>query len=154
MSQFLVGQRWICEAELDKGLGTVLKVDGRTVTIIFLASGEKRTYSQQTAPLRRARFAPGDTIENHEGDKLKITAVEENNGIFTYRGIDQSGNQTSLAEGELSNNIQVNRPIDRILSGQTDENGLNAYSINEPWQTLPLPVCTTVEPACCHISFI
>ena len=122
MAQFIAGQRWICETELDKGLGTVLKIEGRTVTIVFLATGETRTYSQQTAPLRRAIFPPGDTIECHEGNKVKITALNENEGIITYTGIDESGKTITVAEGALSNNIQLNRPVDRILSGQADEN--------------------------------
>ncbi|MDX1811905.1 MAG: RNA polymerase-associated protein RapA, partial [Gammaproteobacteria bacterium] len=122
MTQFIPGQRWICETELDKGLGTVLKTDVRTVTIAFLASGETRTYSQQSAPLRRALFTQGDTIESHEGWKLRIESLRENQGIITYIGKNTEGKACELAEGELSNFIQLDRPSDRMLSGQADEN--------------------------------
>ena len=117
---FIAGQRWICDAELDLGLGTVLKSDFRTVTIVFLASGETRTYSQQTAPLRRAAFNIGDCVESHEGWQLKITSSIENDGLIIYEGTNESGEVCSLAEGELSNNIQLNRPFDRLFSGQLD----------------------------------
>ena len=85
---FVKGQRWICDSELDLGLGTVIKSDLRTVTIVFLSSGETRTYSQQTAPLRRASFNIGDNIESHEGWSIKISDVQESNGLITYQGED------------------------------------------------------------------
>jgi len=117
---FIAGQRWICDSELNLGLGTVLKSDLRTVTIVFLASGETRTYSQQTAPLRRAAFTIGDSIESHEGWQLKITQVTETDGLITYEGTDESGQICTLQEVHLSNNIQLNRPYDRLFSGQVD----------------------------------
>jgi len=119
---FVTGQRWICETELNLGLGTVIKSDHRTVTIVFLASGETRTYSQQTAPLRRAAFNIGDNIESHEGWSIKITDLKESNGLLTYQGEDQNGHEKQLAEGDLSNTIQLNRPYDRLFSGQVDNN--------------------------------
>ncbi len=117
---FIAGQRWICDSELSLGLGTVLKSDFRTVTIVFLASGETRTYSQQTAPLRRAAFNIGDSIESHEGWQLKITATTETDGLLTYEGTNEQGQVCAIEEGELSNNIQLNRPYDRLFSGQID----------------------------------
>ena len=117
---FIAGQRWICDAELNLGLGTVLKSDFRTVTIVFLASGETRTYSQQTAPLRRAEFNIGDTIESHEGWQLKISRVTEKDGLLTYHGTNEAGESCTLEESQLSNNIQLNRPYDRLFSGQVD----------------------------------
>ena len=51
MQEFIPGQRWISSAELQLGLGTVMNVEHRTVTLLFLASGETRTYAKQTAPL-------------------------------------------------------------------------------------------------------
>ena len=119
---FVTGQRWICETELNLGLGTVIKSDRRTVTIVFLASGETRTYSQQTAPLRRAAFGIGDNIESHEGWSITITDLKESNGLLTYQGEDQNGHEKQLAEGDLSNTIQLNRPYDRLFSGQVDNN--------------------------------
>jgi len=117
---FIAGQRWICDSELSLGLGTVLKSDFRTVTIVFLASGETRTYSQQTAPLRRAAFNIGDTVESHEGWQLKITNSIEKDGLLTYEGTNEAGQYCTLDESQLSNTIQLNRPYDRLFSGQID----------------------------------
>ena len=75
---FVPGQRWISDADAQMGLGTVLTVDHRTVTIVFLATGETRIYAKQTAPLTRVVFAPGDRVRSHEGWSLKIDAVKEN----------------------------------------------------------------------------
>ena len=80
---FVPGQRWISDADAQMGLGTVLTVDHRTVTIVFLATGETRIYAKQTAPLTRVVFAPGDRVRSHEGWSLKIDAVKENNSLIT-----------------------------------------------------------------------
>ena len=57
MYEFLPGQRCISDAELQMGLGTILTVEHRTVTVHFLATGEMRTYAKQTAPLTRVAFS-------------------------------------------------------------------------------------------------
>lgn len=117
---FIPGQRWISEAELQLGLGTVLKVDQRMVSIVFLASGETRNYARETAPLIRLQFKSGDTVESHEGWHLLINRVSEEQGLLTYFGKNEKGQPAQLHEGELSNFIQLNRPSDRLLSAQTD----------------------------------
>ena len=83
MSNFVPGQRWVNYAELQLGLGTVLTVELRTVTLVFMATGETRTYSMQTAPLTRVMFAPGDTIRSHEGWSLKVERVDEQDSLLT-----------------------------------------------------------------------
>lgn len=120
MHDFVPGQRWISETELHMGLGTVLTVDHRTVTILFLATGETRVYSQQTAPLTRVRFTAGDHVATHEGWPLTITAVAEHQGLLTYTGHRQDGSPVSIEEGQLDNFIQLNRPLDRLLTRQID----------------------------------
>ena len=52
MQEFIPGQRWISDAELKHGLGTVLTSDHRSVTIVFIASGETRTYAKETAAMK------------------------------------------------------------------------------------------------------
>ena len=39
---FALGQRWISDTETDLGLGTVVAIEGRMVTLLFPASGENR----------------------------------------------------------------------------------------------------------------
>ena len=120
MADFVPGQRWISDTELDMGLGTVMSVDHRSVQILFLASGETRVYAKQSAPLTRARFTPGDTVKSHEGWSLEIESVHEANGLITYMGTNDRGEATELPEGQLDNFIQLNRPTDRLFSGQID----------------------------------
>ena len=121
MHDFVPGQRWISETELHMGLGTVLTADHRTVTILFLATGETRIYSQQTAPLTRVRFSNGDSVSTHEGGSLTITKVTEHEGVLSYHGLREDGSSAIIDEGQLDNFIQLNRPLDRLLTRQVDK---------------------------------
>ena len=121
MHDFIPGQRWVNYAELQLGLGTVLSVDLRTVTLLFLASGETRTYSMQTAPLTRVVFAPGDRIRSHEGVAFTVVHVNEEDGLLTYTGTDDAGASVELPEGSLDSHLQLNRPAERLFTGQVDQ---------------------------------
>jgi ATP-dependent helicase HepA len=121
VNDFIPGQRWISEAELQMGLGTILAVEHRTVTVLFLATGETRIYSHLTAPLSRVRFAEGDTIRAHEGWNLTVEALHEQDGLITYLGRRNDGSHAELPEGQLDNLIQLNRPTERLFSNQIDQ---------------------------------
>jgi ATP-dependent helicase HepA len=116
------GQRWISDTELDMGMGMVMAVEQRTITIAFPATGEQRTYARQTAPLTRVEFAPGDTVRNQQDETLRIESVDEVDGLLFYRGNDENGQATIWPEGELNHFIQLNRPRERLLAGQIDAN--------------------------------
>ncbi len=120
MQSFIVGQRWISDTETELGLGTVLGVEGRTVSILFLATGETRRYAVQHAPLTRVRFGPGDRVESREGWMLQIRSVQEEAGLLCYFGTREDGAETELQESELSFFIQFNRPQERLFAGQFD----------------------------------
>jgi len=102
------------------GLGTVLASDPRTVTLQFAGSGETRTYARQGAPLTRAAFAPGDTIRSHEGWSLQIDTVREQAGLLTYTGTRADGHTVELEESQLDSHLQMNRPAERLFTGQID----------------------------------
>ena len=121
MQAFIPGQRWISDSESQLGLGTVLTVDHRTVTLAFPASGETRVYAQQTAPLSRVHFAPGDSILAQAGWGMTVERVEESDGLFTYHGHREDGRPASLPEGELNPFIQLSRPTERLFAGQVDQ---------------------------------
>lgn len=121
MQDFIPGQRWINNAELQLGLGTIVSVDFRTIDMLFLASGERRTYAKQTAPLTRVQFAKGDTATSHEGWSLRIESVDDNDGILTYIGIKEDGTMAELEEGLLDNHLQLNSPADRLFTAQIDK---------------------------------
>ncbi len=121
IASLIPGQRCISNAELQMGLGTVLSVEHRTITVVYLATGETRTYARQSAPLTRVKFSVGDTIQSHDNTRLKVTRVDEEDGLLFYTGIDASGNSTTLAESALDNFLQLNRPSERLFSGQIDQ---------------------------------
>ena len=102
------------------GLGTVLTVELRTVTLVFMATGETRTYSKQTAPLTRVIFSAGDTVRSHEGWSLKVEQVDEQDGLLTYSGNSEDRQHTELPEGQLDSHLKLNRPAERLFTGQVD----------------------------------
>ncbi len=120
MTEYIPGQRWISDAESQLGLGTVLRVGDRTVTVVFQAAGETRTYARQSAPLTRVAFAVGDRVQSHQGWSLEIHAVQEHAGLLSYAGSREDGREARLDESELDHFIQLNRPSDRLFSGQFD----------------------------------
>jgi ATP-dependent helicase HepA len=113
--EFLTGQRWISESEPELGLGSVLKLTARTVTVEYKASGQQREYARNNAPLRRVRFRPGDTIQNRKGKALTIESVAEERGLLRYRR-----GKKEFPEEDLSDTISFNKPEERLFAGQFD----------------------------------
>ena len=120
MDDFTPGQRWISNTELQLGLGIVTAADFRTVTIAFPASEEVRTYAHQSARLTRVQFAPGDEIRSGDGIEMTIESVIEEDGLLIYAGTLDDGSIKVLEETRLDHYLQLNRPIDRLFSGQLD----------------------------------
>jgi ATP-dependent helicase HepA len=120
LPEFVPGQRWISETEPELGLGIVLSVEVSRVTLLFIASSERRTYAANNAPLARVRFAKGDSVESVDGWKLKVASVREQRSLLTYEGTDEDGNPASLEEMDLSHFLQFNKPQDRLFTGQLD----------------------------------
>ena len=119
--EFAAGQRWISDAESDLGLGTVLEVEFRQITVVFLATGETRIYAKETAPLTRVAFQPGDQVSSHEGWDLKVDQVIEEEGLFTYVGTRvDTREQAVLNEAGLDNFLQFRSPKDRLFTGLID----------------------------------
>ena len=118
---FALGQRWISDTESDLGLGTVVQVEGRMVTVLFPATGDNRMFSREDAPLTRVIYNPGDIIESHEGWKMIINQIEEHNELVIYHGVKQdSDEEVSLRETLLNHNVRFNKPQDRLFAGQID----------------------------------
>ena len=91
MQEYSIGQRWISAAELHLGLGMVIEIEHRTVSIVFPATTETRIYARQNAPLSRVRFKPGNWIQNQQGELLKVVGLEEAQGLIVYRCEDEAG---------------------------------------------------------------
>lgn len=118
---FTAGQRWISDAESDLGLGTVLEVEFRQITVVFLATGETRIYAKETAPLTRVAFQAGDQVTSHEGWEMKVEEVIDEDGLLSYAGTRlDTGKKAMLNEAGLDNFLQFRLPRDRLFSGLID----------------------------------
>lgn len=119
---FTLGQRWISDTESELGLGAVVAIDARMVTLLFPASGENRLYSRNDAPITRVMFNEGDIITSHEGWQLKVESVTEDDGLLTYIGtrLDTEEQGVSLREVFLDSKLTFNKPQDRLFAGQID----------------------------------
>ena len=120
MHDFKPGQRWICDADLQLGLGTVQTVEHRIVSISFKAVGETRSYAKLSAPLTRVIFKAGDIISSHDGIALKVIRVNERDGLIVYLGEREGGDRIELAEEQLAHHLQLDRPSERLFAGQFD----------------------------------
>jgi|APTNR8051073442_1049403.scaffolds.fasta_scaffold00080_30 ATP-dependent helicase HepA len=116
MPTFLPGQRWISETEPELGLGLVTHIETRRVQVEFPATGETRLYAADRAPLRRARFAPGDTVHGPGGLSFAVKSVSENSGLLTYAG--PAGQR--LPEADLVGTLRYDKPDQRLLAGHVD----------------------------------
>ncbi len=124
MPPFVPGQRWISETEPELGLGTVIETAPGRVTILFIASSERRTYAADNAPLTRVRFAPGERLESADGQGLMVEDVIESEGLLTYHTLNDQGETVLLEEMELNHFLQFNKPQDRLFTGQIDSSAL------------------------------
>ncbi|MDE9542034.1 RNA polymerase-associated protein RapA [Xenorhabdus bovienii] len=119
---FTLGQRWISDTESELGLGTVVALDTRMVTLLFPASGENRLYARNDSPITRVMFNAGDTLTSHEGWKLKVDEVQQDNGLLIYIGtrLDTEEEHITLREVFLDSKLTFNKPQDRLFAGQID----------------------------------
>src|SRR5438128_1809183 len=109
-------KRSISAAEPALGLGTVLRVDGRQIQVVFSASGTLRHYARPTAPLARASFHAGDAVQVN-GQLLRVESVAERGGVLHY-----AINGGELPEGALDDVQSVSRADERLISGRVDRN--------------------------------
>ena len=111
---FVPGQRWISSAEPELGLGTVLRVEGRGVQVLFAKAGVLRPYAVDSAPLLRAEFRAGQRVAG-KGIAFLVERVEIREELLIYRG---EGRE--LHEGQLDDEQSVSQADDRLIGGRTD----------------------------------
>ncbi|MGP4128830.1 hypothetical protein OJE16_03090 [Pantoea tagorei] len=119
---FTLGQRWISDTESELGLGTVVAVDARMVTLLFPATGENRLYARNDSPVTRVIFNPGDTVTSHEGWQMRVDEVRNENDLMTYIGtrLDTDESEVVLREVMLDSKLVFSKPQDRLFAGQLD----------------------------------
>ena len=111
---FVPGQRWISNAEPELGLGTVLRVEGRQLQVLFATAGMLRQYATHSAPLARADFRVGQKVIG-KGRHFTIERIETSNELLIYHGEGQQ-----LSESELDDTQSVSRADERLISGRVD----------------------------------
>ena len=104
------------ENEPELGLGILLTTEYGRVEMLFPAADERRLFALESAPLKRVQFKAGDRIATHEGENRIIEAVREENGLLVYET-----KEGDIPEAQLSDQISVSSPEDRLLAGQVDE---------------------------------
>ncbi|RLQ21606.1 RNA polymerase-associated protein RapA [Seongchinamella sediminis] len=119
--EYLVGQRWVSHADAQLGLGVVVEIEPRRITLSFPAVGEERTYAIDNAPLTRLRFKTGDHISTVDGVELLVTAVDEHHGLLMYTGTDHHEESVTVSELELDAFVQLTTPQQRLLNGHFDK---------------------------------
>lgn len=129
---FVIGQRWISESEADLGLGIVLDVSNRRLTLSFPAAGERRTYAIDNAPVSRVKYEIGEKVRHQDGTKIIITDIVEQAGCLLYIGVTKEDEPLSIPEFELDSFVQFSTPRDRLFAGQIDKH--NHFTLR--YQTL------------------
>ena len=127
--EYLIGQRWVSHADAQLGLGVVVDVEPRRITLSFPAVGEERTYAIENAPLTRLRFKDGDHISTVDGVELVVTGVDEHHGLLMYTGTDHHEEQLIVSELELDAFVQLTTPQQRLLNGHFDKNAAFALRV-------------------------
>lgn len=124
MHQFAIGQRWLSDTETELGLGVLIDVDERSVSILFPKSDETRVYARNNAPLSRIVFNIKDELQDQEGIKWLVESFEDRHGVVRYNVIrtlkDGTEERKSLNETRLGAHIQLSKPLDRLLASQVD----------------------------------
>ncbi|WP_286716542.1 RNA polymerase-associated protein RapA [Acinetobacter sp. UBA2581] len=124
LQQFAIGQRWLSDTETELGLGVLIDVDERSVSILFPKSDETRVYARSNAPLSRIVFNANDELQDQEGTIWTVESVEDRNGVVRYHIVrtleDGTEERKALNETRVGATIQLSKPLDRLLASQID----------------------------------
>lgn len=123
--QFIVGQRYINNADLQLGLGRVMAENNRMVKVMFDAVDEERIYAKDSAPLSRYEAQVDDMLQHKDGWRIKVKEIKNLNGLNIYFGIKENAESDNdedvIPESEINDNISLDRPADRLLNAQIDK---------------------------------
>jgi len=108
------GQRFISNAEPELGLGTLIRIEGRSVQVLYATAGVLRQYAAHSAPIARAEFRIGQKVMG-KGTSLTIDRVSESDGLLEYHG-----DGRMLNEAELDDAQAISRADERLIAGRVD----------------------------------
>ncbi|WP_312309606.1 RNA polymerase-associated protein RapA, partial [Acinetobacter variabilis] len=114
----------LSDTETELGLGVLIDVDERSVSILFPKSDETRVYARSNAPLSRIVFNANDELQDQEGTIWTVESVEDRNGVVRYHVVrtleDGTEERKALNETRVGATIQLSKPLDRLLASQID----------------------------------
>lgn len=127
---FAIGQRWLSHADAELGLGLVVEIAGRRVTLHFPAVEEDRTYAADTAPLTRLRLREGDTLRTRDGREGTVVNVAETEELLAYAILlPGSTEPEAVMELDLDDHVDLATPRQRLLAGQFDSHSAFALRL-------------------------
>ncbi len=118
---FIIGQRWISNAESQLGLGFITAVNGRHISINFPAAMEERLYTSENAPLSRIIYKEGETVRTLDQRQVTITEISDHQGLIRYSGLDDNGELVQIPEIALDCYIKIVTPQQRLFTDQIDK---------------------------------
>lgn len=116
MTDFVQGQRWVVDSEPELGLGVVVGIDQRAVTLFFDLVESERRYAIRQAPLTRIRFDVDDEIILRDGAVVKVVQVHEKDGLLIY----DVGGEGLVVETSLASGMRMNQAYMRLMAGQVE----------------------------------
>ncbi|TCM69961.1 ATP-dependent helicase HepA [Acinetobacter calcoaceticus] len=147
MHQFAIGQRWLSDTETELGLGVLIDVDERSISILFPKSDETRVYARNNAPLSRIVFNVNDEIKDQEGNQWIVESFDDQRGVIRYNVMRTLANgdieHKALNETRIGAQIQLSKPLERLLASQIDykewyDLRIEALQMQAGMQTSPL----------------
>jgi ATP-dependent helicase HepA len=142
-NDLVVGQRWISDTEPELGLGIVVDLDARAMTVFFPCADDTRVYAKLSAPLTRIQFMVGDKINDSDEQPWSVEHVVAQDGLLSYDVINAEGVQKRLMEARLSAQLHLSRPRERLLAAQVDSRAwfaLRQAALRERLQQARSPV--------------
>ena len=104
---FVLGQRWVSQTESELGLGMVIDIEGRHVTLQFPAAEEDRVYALNNCPLARVIYQVGETLHDQEQRPLIVQEVTDLEGLKCYLVEDEQGLESILPETQISGLVHL-----------------------------------------------
>lgn len=106
----------VAQTEPELGVGTVLKMEGRTVDVAFGSAGVKRRYAANSPALKRVQLHAGQKAVTRQGHSFVVERVSTERGLLRYEG-----GTHSILESDLSDLPPDQGLADRFLTGPWSE---------------------------------
>ncbi len=122
INNYIPGQCYISSAETTLGVGIILKVVDRLVTVSFPSANESRNYATHSAPLTRLIHEIDSKVFTIDNQCYVIkNIIELNSGLVEYN----MGDNMIIPESKIISAVDFNTPLKRLKQQHFDD--LNAF---------------------------